>query len=386
MGAEMSHSSRAEHPGPSGWSRHARGDIAIFCVAVLFAVAVVFGATAARRPALVKVAIVGSVDLLTDPGILQELRAHGYDITVQGLGADEILARAPLPGYQLAYVPNQVVGQAIQRKLSNRHLQNDEVFPARSRLVVATYGKLARLLQKAGIARYVTQQGKPGIWMFDIKAYIDAVNNPKGALRWEGIPGNEHGEVFPNPGRVVLLTTDPRYSVLTVMFVAMASYALNSDSPVRNQAQVNTAARLLKPSFDQEGTTSPSGIPEWNYFLEDEINTYPMVLTYESLFVGAQETHDPHIKPGMVMMYTSPEMDVHESLIPFDSTGVTVCHILATDQRIQRIAESKLGFITTDADSFQNDMSRIGITVAGGIPTVGTPDYSILQDIVHSLP
>jgi hypothetical protein len=383
MGAEMPHSSltRTGHPGLPGWSRHARGDIAIFCVAVLFAVAAVIGATAARRPPLVTVTIAGTVDLLTDPGVQQELRAHGYGIKLKGLGADEILARVPLPGYQLAYVPDQVVGQAIQQKLSDLHLQNDEIAPARSRLVVATYTELLPLLEKAGIARQ-----EQGVWMFDIKAYIDAVNNPKGSLRWEGIPGNQHGEQFSDPGPVVLRTTDPQYSVLTNMFIAVASYSLNHDNVVSNQGEVNTVARLLKRSFLQQGSMPTGGIPEWNDFLQGDINSYPMTLTYESLFVGAQEAHDPHITPHMVMMYVNPEMDVQEALIPFDNTGAAVCHILATDQRIQRIAEDQLGFITTDADSFQRDMKRIGITVAGGIQTVPTPTYRTLRDIVHSLP
>jgi hypothetical protein len=372
---------RTEYPGASGWFRNARGDIAIFCVAVLFAAAAVAGATAARRPPLVTVTIAGSVDLLTDPGVQQELRALGYNIVPKGLGADEILARVPLPGYQMAYVPDQVVGQAIQKKLSNLHLQNDEVAPARSRLVVATYLELLPLLREAGIARFAQ-----GAWMFDINAYIAAVDKRGGPRRWEELRGYRNGARSPGPGPILLRTTDPLYSVLTQMFIAVASYSLNNDNVVTSQAEENMVARLLKPCFSLQGSMPTGGIPEWNDFLEGDMRSDPMSLTYESLFVGAQEAHDPHIRQNMVMMYVSPEMDVQEALIPFDNTGATVSHILATNQRIQRIAEDQLGFITTDPDSFKQDMAKFGITVAGGIQNVPTPAYPALQNIIHSLP
>jgi hypothetical protein len=386
VGGEMSHYPMAraesgEGPNASGWFRRARGDTAIFCAMVLLAAAMVVGATAARRPSLVTVSIAGTVDLLTDPGVQRELRALGYNVETNGLGADQILAQVPLRGYQVAYVPNQVVGTAIEQKLSNLNLQSDAVVPARSRLVVATYQQLLPLLREAGIARR-----EHGVWMFDINAYVTDVIKRGGPLRWENLPGYRNDAEFPSPGPILLYTTDPRYSVLTDMFIAVAGYRLNGNSEVTDQAEVNSVVARLKPCFSQQGSMPTGGIPEWNDFLEGDINTDPMALTYESLYVSLEEAHNPSITKNMVMMYVSPEMDVQETLIPLDNTGTAVSDELATDPRIQQIAEEKLGFITTSPDDFQQDMAKAGITVAGELQTVNPPAYNILQDIVNGLP
>jgi hypothetical protein len=79
-------------------------------------------------------------------------------------------------------------------------------------------------------------------------------------------------------------------------------------------------------------------------------------------------------------------MDIQETLIPLDNTGTAVSDELATEPRIQQIAEQKLGFITTSPDGFQQDLKKAGITVAGGLPTVNPPAFSILQDFIKGLP
>lgn len=365
----------------SRYSIWARGDIAVFCVMVLLAAGLIGGATAARRPQLVTVNIAGTVDLLTDPGVRQELRAHGYNVVTNGLGADQILAQIPLHGYQIAYVPNQVAGTAIEQKLSDLHLQSDADVLGRSRLVVATYKELLPLLEDAGIARL-----EHGVWVFDINAYVTALIKHGGPLRWEDLHGNEDGAKFPNSGRIVLYTTDPRYSVLTDMFIAAASYRLNGNNEVTDQSEVNSVVQRLMPCFTQQGNMPTGGKPEWDDFLEGDPSLYPMALTYESLYVSMEEAHDPRIMKDMVMMYVSPGLNIQDDLIPFDNTGSAVSSEIATNLRIQQIAEDKLGFITSSPNDFQRAMRKKGISVAGSLQEVNPPAYSILQKIVSALP
>jgi hypothetical protein len=378
----MSHDPSARARSAAGASaRTPRGDIALFCAMVLVAAAMVVGATTARRLPIVTVNIAGTVDLLTDPGVQRELRALGYNIEPNGLGADQVLGQVPLRGYQLAYVPDQVVGTAIANKLIGLNLQNDIVVPASSRLIVATYRPLVTLLQEAGIAREVD-----GAWMFDINAYVSDVIRHGGPLHWEDLPGYRGVANFSDRGPILLYTSDPGHSQLTRMFIAVASYRLNNDNVVTSQAQVNSVVARLKPIFAQQGSILPGGDPEWNDFLEDDMSAYPMTLTYESLYVSLEEAHDPRITKDMVMMYVSPEMNIQESLIPLDNTGTTVSNDIATDPRIQQIAEEKLGFITTNPDNFQKAMAKAGIKVAGGLPVVNPPAYGILQRIGDGLP
>jgi hypothetical protein len=376
---------RAGDPRTSGRSRRARSDFVVFCIAILLAVATIVGATAARRPSLVTVEIAGTVDLLTNPGVQQEMRAHGYNVVTNGLGADQVLADVPLHGYQIAYVPNQVVGRAIQQKLTDLHLQNDAVVPARSRLVVATYRSLLPLLQEAGIARFAH-----GVWTFDIKAYVADVHKKYGGpLGWEDLPGNRNGGKFLDPGPILLNTTDPRDSELTDMFIAAASDALNHNHVVTDMPQVKSVLHYLLPCFQLQGSMPTGGNPEWADFLQGDSNAYPMALTYESLYVGLEEAHDPRITKDMVMMYVTPEMDVQETLIPLNPTGTTVSTLLATDPRIQQIAEQQLGFIpanTPSEDAFMQDMKVAHIAVAGLLQPATPPAYTFLQDLINGLP
>ena len=233
---------------------------------------------------------------------------------------------------------------------------------------MATYRPLLTLLREAGIAREVN-----GAWMFDVNAYVSDVIKRRGPLHWEDL--RDYGNVakvadFSGPGPILLYTSDPRHSQLTRMFVAAASYRLNRNNVVTNQAEVNSVVARLKPIFSQQGSILPGGDPEWNDFLEDDMNAYPMTLTYESLYVSLEEAHDPRITKDMVMMYVSPEISIQESLIPLDSTGTKVSDDIATDPRIQRIAEEKLGFITTNPDNYQKAMAEARINVAGGLPVV----------------
>jgi hypothetical protein len=174
--------------------------------------------------------------------------------------------------------------------------------------------------------------------------------------------------------------------MLADMLIAVASYPLNHDNEVTGQAAAHSVDARLAPCFSQQGSMPTDAVTEWNDFLEGDMASYPMALTYESLYVGAEEAHDPRVTHNMVMMYVSPEMDIQETLIPLDANGTTVSDELATDPRIQQIAEKQLGFITTSPDGFQQDMRKAGITVAGGLPAVNPPAFNILQDLTHGLP
>lgn len=365
---------------PGGWSHPKRNDTALLCVMIVLAAATIIGTAATKVPWLVTVKTAGSVDLLTDPGVQQELRGLGYNVTTNGLGANQVLAQAPLPGYQMAYAPNEVWGTAIEQRLSGLGHQSGASVLGLSRLVVATYRQDLPLLHEAGIARH-----QYGVWTFDINAYVTDLIKHGGPVRWERLHGYKNTSNFPDPGPITLSTTDPRDSVLTDMFIAAASYRLNNNSEITTQAQVKSVAGRLSKCFSEQGNMPTGGIPEWNNFLDGEMNNHPMALTYENQYVGLAEAHNPKITKNMVMMYVSPELEIQDTLIPLDSTGTTVADDIATDPKIRSIAEENLGFIITTQEEFQKNMQRKGIPVAGDLPTINPPAYRTLHDIIKNL-
>jgi hypothetical protein len=367
-------------------------DFGVFCAAVTLAAATVIGAVAAKgRPAtrqspIVTVNIAGTVNLFQDTGIQRDLRAHGFAITSTGYGASQIAApRFPLTRFGIEYLPTQVAAGPVLSALGAEGVPNDAYHPFQSRLAVASYLPIAELLERIGITRQVG-----GIWYFNVERYVDAVDH---GIYWKNVPGNRNGRIYGNNGPVVLTTTDPRGSALAQLFVADASYALNGDKVVTKQASVQKEISELNPCFTLQAANLDmgGGNPEFtDTYLKDGMNAFPLVLTYEDKYVS-DELADRHaqaklIKPNMVLMYLTPDIEVGDTLIGVTTAGQEVSQLFG-DPRIQSIAENQYGFITTTQDAFEKAMAAQHITVAGPLTDLATPpDYSTLQSIIDHLP
>jgi hypothetical protein len=349
-------------------------------VAVTLGVATVAGATAARRPAVVaapalkNVRILGYLSLFSDPRVQQDLRASGWNVTSDNYGAPELVTHLPqaVSGYQIAYLPNQIEGRLVQDRLSSLGASNNSIAPYGSRLVVATYPPIAQLLRKHHLAT-MTPDGKT--WLFNLQAYVTAVNQ---GLSWAGITG---GQASQSSGPVLLNTTDPHTSALAQQFVALASYAVNGDRLVTDQATARRINRQLRPIFTEQGgmltgATETFGAVSFN----GGKYAAPLTLAYENQYLK------PELAGGSrqrVLMYLDPEAIAENTLVALGNAGSAVSQLLDSGP-ITEIAENEYGFITAaGVSAFAAAMGRHGLTVPG--PELTTDSQYPLQSITYTL-
>jgi hypothetical protein len=359
-------------------------ELAAFCLVCVLAVATVIGAAAARRTSMVTVRIAGSTALFQDPEVQQELRAHGWNVVVTGFGAKQLETDVPLKQYDIAFAASQNVAQSIAQELDSQGVANDAYIPFQSRMVVATYRSIAELLQKIGIAHL----GPGGIWTFNIAAYLNAVQR---GIHWQDIPGNKTDSVYANTGRILLSTTDPRFSNEADELIELASYALDHSSAPTSQSAVKRELPLISKCFALQGYMPTGGNTLFSTYLHAGIGAMPLAFVYENHYVG-QELADQMgnrklIKPDMVAMYTDPDILVQNIMIPISRSGEQVSQLFVSDPRLQSLIEQKYGYMNANPGTYQQDMAAHHIAVAGPLADMASaPSGAILQDFLRNIP
>jgi hypothetical protein len=387
------HARRQEKTSPVRFFRRPLSDFAVFCMAVTLAVATIAGASAAKRPPAAKqpplptVQIAGTVNVLADPGVQQALRrALGVNITTNTLGSEQILARTPLSGYQADYLPTELSAQAVEQRLHSLNLPDEAVTPFTSRLAVATYLPIAQLLRQIGVAT----ESPDGIWTFSLAAYVAAVNRH---VHWNDIKGNETGSVYPSDGPMWISTTDPRDSAIAQLFVADASYALNGDQLVTDQATAKRIAKQLSLCFSLQGNMQTDSNTEFaDWIGAGNMDADPIILTYENQFVQDElideRTGAGLLAPGMVLMDVTPVAFDDDTLIATSATGTEVASAFADNPQIRAIAEDTYGFIPAGVtpDEFAQAMASRHVAVAGNLTTDGQlPSAQIMTTLLAGL-
>jgi hypothetical protein len=391
-----------------GYFRYLSSDIVVCGAALTLAVAAIAGASAARRPPvavgparpLPLVQIVGSVDLLTDFGVRQELRKTlGLNVTATQLGAGEIISRSPFRRYKADYLPNQIETQRLQHKLAGLDLAN-ETFPIfRSRLVVATYLPIANLLRALGVASSL----RNGIGTLDLAKYVAMVNK---GVTWEQIPGNKNGKVYASDEPVTFATPDPQYSAISQLFATEAGYAVNGDRVITDTATARRISAELRATFTQQGgmtTGADTEFKTWVSAGDMYAAPGPAILTYENEFT-ADELKDKRdelqhkrtgsplsklIKPGMVLLYLTPEAFDVDTLIGVSTAGDAVGQAIEDDPAITSITEHEYAFIPpgTDPAGYAAYMKTQDVTVAGELPTMpDIPPDNVIAALLKDLP
>lgn len=313
---------------------------------------------------------VGSEDLglLDNRQVQADFQAHGYAVTATGFGSYTIATQVDLSKYTLALPSSEVFTDALRAKVG---AQQPSAPLFTTPLVVLTWQPLLPLLQTLKLAT----PNADGTWTFHIQRYVELAD--KNTL-WSSIPGNTF---YQNPNQVQLRMTDPAESNSGAMFVAAAGYALNNGSVVSTPAQVASVAAQLVPLFQNEGEMYDTTDHLFSDYETEGESGAPLVLSYESEFVGAKLTDPAGLPPGAVMMYTDPAIDSDHTILSLDdSVGPAFLSFIAGDKTFQQIAENDYGF--RSGPDFVHDMSQRGITVAANLFPSPTPQLADLKELI----
>jgi hypothetical protein len=304
----------------------------------------------------------------TNQQVQAEFARNGLRIVLTYDGSGVMATTLDLRGYDAVFPSSSVLAAEVQQRLSQAV---HPVTPFSTQLVVLTSQEFIPRLRQLGI---VDQNGT-----FDVGRYLTAAS--EGAT-WSSLRGDDSDL---NPDPVQLDVANPQYSNSGAMFVAEASYALNRHRVVPGPGEVKPIAEqiatLLSPLGELLGT---SGL-----FSQYLTGAQPMVIGYESDFLGEELTNPAALPPGADMLYLDTPIECEHTILPLTDSGAKFAALMQNDPVLQSIAENDYGFrIGGSSASFAQAMARHKITLPPGYSTdysINAPTAAVLEDLVKAI-
>jgi hypothetical protein len=306
----------------------------------------------------------------SDPGVIGEFHKHGLDVQVDTAGSRDIASTIDLSKYDFAFPSGVPAADKIKRD----HRAKATYSPFYTPMAIASFQPIVKLLEAAGV---VHDAG--GWYSVDMKAYMDLVARN---VRWSDLPNNT---AYQTAKSVLITSTDVRTSNSAAMYLSIASYVVNGDNVVPDDATATTVAPLVAPLFLRQGFTAASSEEPYQDYLTIGIGKTPMVMIYEAQYLASAAARDRALTPDMTLMYPSPTVLSKHVLVPLDSGGDQVGRLLVQDPELQRLAV-KYGFRTSDAGAFSRYLRSRGVPQPPQLVNViDPPAYEPLETMIQSI-
>ncbi|WP_324193719.1 three-helix bundle dimerization domain-containing protein [Nocardia otitidiscaviarum] len=302
-----------------------------------------------------------------DARVIETLAGHGLTVEVDPAGSRQIATSVDLADYDFAFPSSSVAAERIQRQVG----VSAKYTPFSSPMIVATFRPIVDLLTAAGVVR-------PGPTpVLDMAKYLELVER---GTQWDQLPGNT---AYPVRKHMLISTTDPRTSNSAAMYLAVASHVANEHSVVRGAAAEEHALSRVARLFTRQGYTENSSEGPFREYLSTGMGTTPLVWAYEAQYVEAAVHGE--LKPDMVMLYPSPTVMSHHTVVPLSDSGDRLGELLSTDPELQRLA-AEYGFRTGDAELFTDvaERNRVPVT-ANLIDVADLPSYETLERLLDGV-
>lgn len=241
-----------------------------------------------------------------DQRVKDALAARGLAVQVTAAGSRDIATLPNLDSYDFAFPSSAPAADRLRRTGKAKGVYS----PFFSPIGVATYKPILAVLEKQGIA---TKNG--GHWMFDVEKYY-ALAQKK--TRWDQLPGNT---VYKARKNVLVTTTDVRRSNSAAMYLALTSYVANGGNVVSTPQQASAVIPKVSPLFLDQGYVGGSTEGPFEDYLAAGMGKTPMVMIYESQFLGRQMAKDGSITDDMVLMYPTPDVLSKHTLVSLTDGG-----------------------------------------------------------------
>ena len=306
----------------------------------------------------------------SDAAVISEFHKQGFDVQVDTAGSRDIASTIDLSKYDFAFP----AGVPAADKIKRDHKAKATYSPFYTPMAIATFQPIAKLLMAAGV---VHDAG--GWYSVDMKAYMDLVARN---VRWSDLPNNSAYQT----GKAVLITsTDVRTSNSAAMYLSIASYVVNGDNVVPDDATATRVVPQVAPLFLRQGFTAASSEEPYQDYLTIGIGKTPMVMIYEAQYLASAAARDKSLTPDMTLIYPSPTVLSKHVLVPLDSNGDQVGKLLVQDPELQRLAV-KYGFRTSDAGAFSRYLKSRGVPQPPQLVNViDTPAYDPLETMIQSI-
>ncbi|MET4144082.1 hypothetical protein [Arthrobacter sp. UYCo732] len=330
----------------------------------------------ASEPLKVVTGVIGSEkkEFFDDPRVKAVFAARGYDVRVKTAGSRQIATSPALATSDFAFPSSAPAADkiAIGRTVKGTYS------PFFSPMAVATFKPVAQLLKNAGIAR----QDSKGTWTLDMKAYLNAVKEGK---RWNQLPGA--AELYNSNRSVLMTSTDIRSSNSAAMYLAIASYTANGNNVLSGSFSGDTVLPEMAGLFLNQGFSEASSGGPFGDYLSQGMGSKPMVMIYESQFLGQQmsETGSKAMSPDMVLMYPQATVLSKHTVIALTDSGSAIGQLLLSDPDLMTL-EAQHGFRPADRSKLENALQEHNLPLPEPLVDVAdAPTYEVLESLIDKI-
>lgn len=307
-----------------------------------------------------------------DPRVKEALAANGVEVKIDTAGSRDI-ANIDLSGYDFAFPSSSPAAQKIVEKVDTRNIYT----PFYSPMAIASYKPVMELLAKNGVA----SKNDQGIWHINMSGYLKLVSEGR---KWKDLDGAAN--LYNSPRSVLINSTDIRKSNSAAMYLALSSFSMNNDFPVSTEVQVDKVLPLASKLFLAQGYSESSSDDPFQNYLSQGMGAVPMVMIYESQFLGEAASGSGRITDQMVLAYPDPTVYSKHTLIPVTEKANKLGTLLTSDPKlIELIAEHGFRPSSTPA-AFNKVAEGTNVKVDNDILSIAdAPSYEMLESMLTKI-
>jgi hypothetical protein len=334
----------------------------------------VTGASAPSGNTVTITGVIGSEKkaFFDDPRVQAVFAENGLDVKVETAGSRDI-ANTDLSKYDFAFPSSAPAAQKISDKVKPRQSYS----PFYSPMAIASYKPVMDLLAKNGVA----SQNAQGMWHINMDAYLKLVSDGK---KWKDLDGA--AALYNSPRSILINSTDIRKSNSAAMYLALTSYTLNGGSPVSTDAQADKILPVASKLFLSQGYSESSSDDPFQNYLSQGMGAVPMVMIYESQFVGEAINDPKRLTDQMVLAYPDPTVFSKHTLIPITDKANKLGELLTTNPKLIELT-ADYGFRpTNDGTVFNKATTDNKVTVEKDLINIAdVPSYEMLENMLTKI-
>ncbi len=290
---------------------------------------------------------------------------------VEKAGSREIATTYDLSKYDFAFP----AGISAAKKISQKYAKTKSFQPFFTPMVIASWKPIAEIL----IANGIVKKRENAYYIVNMAKLFDLIRSKK---RWTDLIDSDK---YPANKSILVKTTDIRTSNSAAMYLALASYILNNQTIVQNEAQIEPIIDDLAALFLRQGFTENSSAIPFDDYLVMGMGKSPLVMIYEAQFLSKAAQEQSPISDDMVLLYPEPTLFTKHILIPFNEKGETLGRALSEDDTLQKMA-TQHGLRTKNRKLFREFIQVKNLHVpATLVNIIEPPSYEILEKIIKKI-
>jgi hypothetical protein len=309
-------------------------------------------------------------EFFRDPQTIAALAKINLKVTVETSGSRDIATIANLAKqYDFAFPAGVSAAEKIKRDQSIKK----SVQPFFTPMAIASWKPIADIL----IANNIVKKRGDAYYIIDMMALFDLIIKEK---RWTDLKGSEQ---YPANKSILVATSNVAKSNSAAMYLALASYLLNNNAIVQNEAQITPLIPKLSSLFARQGFMENSTEIPFQDYLTMGMGKSPLVMIYEAQFLReVAKTKNSAIKPDMVLLYPEPTLFTKHVFIPFNADAEKLADALMNDETLQQIAVQH-GLRTANAGLLAKTTSFVAPPEL--VNVIDAPSYEILEAMINQV-